>query len=218
MRSVFVKQLEELYSDLVEMGALAEHAISNASDALKYMDRSKARSAIEFDRKIDVKEADIENMCMKLLLHQQPVAHDLLLISAALRMIRDMERIGDQATDIAEIVMHMDGDVRPYDVAVHLPAMAELAKKMVKCSIDAFIRSSVELVEKTIAADDEMDALFIKTRDDMVKLVLQKPDKASVAMDLLMTAKYYERIGDHAENIAEWAEYSVLGKHRSEKL
>jgi len=217
MRSGFMRMMEDLFSELTMMGALVEHAIDRAAEALADMDKEKAIAAIEFDKEIDLKEKEIEGLCMKLLLHQQPVAKDLRLVSTALHMIRDMERIGDQAADIAELTMHMDAGTEPFAAARHLPLMAQSVQQMVKSSIDAFVKSDVELAEKTIADDDNIDTMFLETRDEMVKLISSKPEAANAAVDILMTAKYFERIGDHAENIAEWAEYSVTGRHRGEK-
>ena len=212
MRSQFDKQLAQLHRELIEMGALCEQVIALSSQALTNRDTALAEKVAPLDHEIDRKERDIENLCLRLLLQQQPVASDLRLISAALKMITDMERIGDQAADIAEIVIHtelMDG----YNSA-HIKKMTKAVSKMVTESVDAFVGSNLELAQDVINRDDEVDDLFIEVNNDLIKYITENPQNASAALDLMMTSKYLERIGDHAVNIAEWVEFSITGVHR----
>ncbi len=217
MRNQFDEQLSLLNKELLEMGALIEHAIESASQALMDQDVDAANKAIEFDKQVDQKERDIEALCLKLLLQQQPVARDLRLISAALKMITDMERIGDQAADISGIVIYLAGT--PYIKKLeHLPQMADTAIRMVTGSIDAYIKKDPVLAKKIIEMDDIIDDLFIVVKNELIERIHQNADNGEQAIDLLMVAKYFERIGDHAENIAEWVEYSITGVHKGEML
>ena len=214
MRNRFDEQLEELNTQLIEMGALAEHAIQSAAQALLHQDVAEARQAKRVDSEIDEKERTIESICMKLLLHQQPVASDLRLISAALKMITDMERIGDQAGDIAELVTFMAGE--PYiKKLVHLPQMAAATQRMLTQAIDAFVRRDLALAQQVMEMDDIVDGLFEEMKSELILLLPKDTANASQCIDFLMIAKYYERIGDHAVNIAEWVEYAITGVHRS---
>lgn len=217
MRSRFDEQLELLNKELLEMGALIEHAIESASKALINQDVASAKKAIEFDREVDQKEKDIESLCLKLLLQQQPVARDLRQISAALKMITDMERIGDQAADISGIVIYLAG--APYIKKLeHLPQMADAAIRMVKGSIDAYVKKDLTLAKKIIDMDDIIDDLFVVIKNELIERIHEKVENGEQAVDLLMVAKYFERIGDHAQNIAEWVEYSITGKHKGELI
>jgi phosphate transport system protein len=217
MRKQFDEQLDLLNKELLEMGALIEHAIESASRALIYQDIVLANKAIAFEKQVNQKERDIEALCLRLLLHQQPVASDLRQISAALKMITDMERIGDQAADISEIVIYLAG--APYIKKLeHLPQMAETAISMVTGSIDAYIKKDLALVKQIIKMDDIIDDLFIVVKNELIERIHQNSDNGEQAVDLLMVAKYFERIGDHAENIAEWVEYSITGVHIGEAL
>ena len=217
MRITFEEQLRLLNQELLEMGALIEHAIQSASEALIKQDVESANSAITFDREVDQKERDIEALCLKLLLQQQPVAKDLRLISAALKMITDMERIGDQAADISGIVIYLNG--KPYIKSLeHLPQMAEASIRMVSGSIDAFINKDLALAREIIAMDDIIDDLFDTIKGELIDLISRNPENGEQAVDLLMIAKYFERIGDHAQNIAEWAEFSITGVHKGAEL
>ena len=198
---------------LVEMGALVETAIAMATLALKSQDIVQAKQAIAYDKDIDHKEREIEQLCLKLLLRQQPIARDLRLVSAALKMITDMERIGDQAADIAEIAIMLAGT--PYIKELeHVPQMAEATVKMVKDSIDAFVANDLELAISVINHDDVVDELFDVIKFELVKLIRSNSNNGEQAMDFLMIAKYFERIGDHAVNIAEWVVFSMTGRHR----
>lgn len=211
MRSKFDEQLEYLNVELIKMGALCEEAISSAIKALLDDDREMARKTRDTDREIDQKERDIESLCLKLLLQQQPVARDLRVISSALKMISDMERIGDQASDIAEITEFISGS--EVQSRVHIRDMALSAINMVTESIDSFVKKDMELAEHVIQSDDIVDDLFAKVKAELITLIKSDNGSAEVSMDLLMIAKYLERIGDHATNIAEWVLFSITGKH-----
>lgn len=213
MRNKFETQLEELNRELIHMGALVEESIDSAVKALCNQDKEEARKAIAFDRKIDYKEKEIEDLCLKLILQQQPVARDLRQISAALKMITDMERIGDQAADISDIAIFL-AEEKYIKSLETIPKMADETIRMVTGSIDAFVKSDLELARSVIDSDDIVDNLFVKVKDDLITLVHQNPDNGRQAMDLLMVAKYFERIGDHAVNIAEWVVFSITGEHR----
>ena len=213
MRNKFETQLEELNRELIHMGALVEESIDSAVKALCNQDKEEARKAIAFDRKIDYKEKEIEDLCLKLILQQQPVARDLRQISAALKMITDMERIGDQAADISDIAIFL-AEEKYIKSLETIPEMAGATIRMVTGSIDAFVKSDLELARSVIDSDDIVDDLFVKVKDDLISLVHQNPDNGRQAMDLLMVAKYFERIGDHAVNIAEWVVFSITGEHR----
>ena len=213
MRNRFDEQLHTLNHELLEMGALIERAICNATTALVNQDVEAALQAIAADKEVDQAERDIESLCLKLLLQQQPVARDLRLISSALKMITDMERIGDQASDIAELVIYLSKE--PYiKELTHLPQMAENAIRMVTGALDAYVRKDVALAQEVMAMDDAIDALFVTVKDELIALIRHDAAAGSQAIDLLMIAKYYERIGDHAQNIAEWVEYALTGRHK----
>jgi len=217
MRNRFESQLQQLNRELLEMGALIERAIENASQALVKQDIAAAEHAITIDRDVDQKERDIETLCLKLLLQQQPVAGDLRLISAALKMITDMERIGDQAADISEIVIYLSG--KPYIKTLeHLPRMASAAIDMVSGSIDAYVKKDLTLAGRIARMDDVIDNLFDIVKNELIALIGEDAGNGEQAIDLLMIAKYFERIGDHAQNIAEWVEYSITGVHKGEEL
>ena len=213
MRNRFDEQLQTLNHELLEMGALIERAIRSATDALVKQDVEAALQAIAADKEVDQAERDIESLCLKLLLQQQPVARDLRLISSALKMITDMERIGDQASDIAELVIYLSKE--PYiKELTHLPQMAENAIRMVSSALDAYVRKDVVLAQQVMDMDDRIDTLFVTVKDELIALIRNDAAAGSQAIDLLMIAKYYERIGDHAQNIAEWVEYALTGRHK----
>ncbi len=213
MRSRFDDQLDALHTELIEMGALCENAISNAAEALLKGDLSLAKRAEEFDQEIDQKERKIESLALKLLLFQQPVAKDLRQVSAALKMITDMERIGDQAADISEIITM--ANIVPEDT-LHVGEMARATIKMVTESIDAFVQSDLALARAVMEYDDVVDDLFDRVKGELIELIGKSPERGEYAVDLLMIAKYFERIGDHAVNIAEWVEFSITGWHKGE--
>ena len=213
MRNRFDEQLHTLNHELLEMGALIERAIRSATDALVKQDVEAALQAIAADKEVDQAERDIESLCLKLLLQQQPVARDLRLISSALKMITDMERIGDQASDIAELVIYLSKEPYIKDLT-HLPQMAENAIRMVSGALDAYVRKDVVLAQQVMGMDDAIDALFVTVKDELIDLIRHDAAAGSQAIDLMMIAKYYERIGDHAQNIAEWVEYALTGRHK----
>lgn len=212
MRNRFDRQLEQLNNELIQMGSMIEHAIEMAVSALVNQDTEKAKEAMAYDVEIDRQERDIESLCMKLLLQQQPVARDLRLISAALKMITDMERIGDHAGDISEMTLLMSG--APYIISPEeIQGMAKETTDMVIKSIDAFVKRDMELAKKVIAQDDVVDDLFMKVKQDLIQMINKSAENGEQAADILMVAKYFERIGDHATNIAEWVIYSITGSH-----
>ena len=215
MRSRFDAQLAELNRELIEMGALCEEVIGMASKALLAGDLNLAASVAPLDSEIDHKEREIESICLKLLLHQQPVAKDLRQISAALKMITDMERIGDQAEDICEIVRFLSG--RSIENADLLSDMSRAVIKMVTESVDAYVKHDIMLAEKVIADDDTVDSAFDQVKGELIERIAKNPNDGEYALDLLMVAKYFERIGDHATNIAEWVIFSVTGIHKEDE-
>lgn len=208
MRSRFDEQLAQLERELIEMGALCEESIALAAKSLG--DGSLARQVAPLDTEIDRKERDIESLCLKLLLQQQPVARDLRQISAALKMITDLERIGDQAEDIAEIVI--SGQVNEGEEL--LRDMAASTIKMVTESVDAYVKHDTMLAEKVIAEDDIVDGWFDRVKHTLIRRMTIDPGEGERAVDLLMIAKYFERIGDHAVNVAQWVIFSVTGMHK----
>ena len=213
MRNRFDEQLHALNHELLVMGAMIERAIQSATTALVNQDVEAALQAIAADKDVDQAERDIESLCLKLLLQQQPVARDLRLISSALKMITAMERIGDQASDIAELVIYLSKE--PYiKELTHLPQMAENAIRMVTGALDAYVRKDLTLAQEVMAMDDAIDALFVTVKDELIAAIRHDAAAGSQAIDLLMIAKYYERIGDHAQNIAEWVEYALTGRHK----
>ena len=217
MGNLLDERLDRLSRELIEMGALIEHAIESASQALTDQDVSAAAKAIAFDQEVDQKERDIEALCMKLLLKQQPVARDLRLISAALKMITDMERIGDQAADISGLVIYLAG--KPYIKKLeHLTQMATAAIRMVTGAVDAFVKRDLALARQIIEMDDVIDDLFDIVKYELIECIRMDAASGEQAVDLLMIAKYFERIGDHAQNIAEWVEYALTGRHKGEPL
>ncbi len=211
MRAKFDRQLDLLNSELIEMGDLCVNAISSVVMGLFETDVAVGDKLTDFENQINHKEREIEGLCMRLLLQQQPVARDLRAISSALKMISDMERIGDQAFDIAEI-LGVIGDER-IKGAEHISEMAKAAIKMVTDSVQSFVNKDIDLVKKVISYDDVVDELFVNVKKELIKTITENPEKGEICLDFLMIAKYFERIGDHATNIAQWVEYSITGKH-----
>lgn len=197
------------------MGGLIEQAIEMGISALIKQDVEKAKQAMEFDEEVDHQEREIESLCMKLLLQQQPVARDLRLISAALKMITDMERIGDHAADISEMTILMSGSkYEGNQISIDLiKDMAKETTDMVIKSVDAFVKKDLELAHWVIGRDDVVDDLFAAYRRQMIDKINENVKNGEQATDMLMVAKYFERIGDHATNIAEWVIYSITGEH-----
>lgn len=211
MTTRFERQLEELHVQIITMGSLCEKVIAFSAKAIQGVDCSK--EVFDTDREIDAKEREIEAICMRLLLHQQPVARDLREISAALKMISDMERIGDQAADIADLSRFIDRN--SVQIPDEIERMAEQTVRMVTESIDSFVKADLDLCRKVINDDDLVDESFDQIKTQLAEMIYNKSMDAKPALDLLMTAKYMERIGDHAVNIAEWVEYSITGIHRN---
>ena len=214
MRNRFDQQLEKLNVELVTMGALCEDALTYAIRALFDRESDMAERAEEAEKQIDQMEREIEAICMRLLLQQQPVARDLRVISSALKMIGDMERIGDQAADIAEIVKYLDEEEVPN--LGHLREMSDFAAGMVTASINSFVRQDLNLAKKVILDDDVVDGYFEKVKEALIGLIAEGDRDGAFLLDVLMVAKYIERIGDHATNIAEWVVYSITGQHPEE--
>ncbi len=210
MRKTYEEQLETLHVELIQMGALCERAISAAVKTLVVNNETLVKEVSHLEQDIDQKERDIESLCMKMLIRQQPVAGDLRLISAAMKMISDMERIGDQAFDIADITRHLEDKDTFKDFPIK--DMAEATIRMVTDSVDSFVRRDVDLARKVMEADDFVDGKFQQIKDLAIEMLTIHPEESSFCMDLVMVAKYYERIGDHAVNIAEWVEYSITGE------
>lgn len=211
MRSRFDEQLALLNKELIEMGSLCEEVIALVTKALTKGDTALAERVAPLDREIDQKEREIEAMCLKLLLQQQPVARDLRQISAALKMITDMERIGDQAEDIAEIVQFL-GSYRAGEMET-LEKMAQATIGMVTDSVEAYVKTDLALAKSVVASDDIVDNYFLQEKKVLINAIATDPGSREYAVDFLMIAKYFERIGDHATNIAEWVIFSVTGVH-----
>ena len=215
MRNLFDSQLNTLHRKLIEMGSACETAIDLAVKALLEGNADIAHEAASHDREIDQMERDIEAICLKMLLQQQPVARDLRQISAAMKIITDMERIGDQAEDIGEIVPFLNG--RTGTECEDIRLMAETAQQMVRSSIDAYVNQDMALVKKVISMDDIVDDAFDRTKNTLIHMISSNREDGQYCLDLLMIAKYLERIGDHATNIAEWVEFSITGQHTKEE-
>lgn len=212
MRSQFDKELVLLNNELIKMGSLVEDRISSAVKALTQQDVKLAQSIIESDIEVDNMEREIESRCLKLILQQHPVAGDLRLISSILKIITDLERIGDHAQDISEISLLFSSEAYIKEL-IHIPQMAEATIYMVTKSIDAFVNGDVDLAYEVIALDDTVDHLFDIMKDELILLIREDVKNGQQAINFLMIAKYFERIGDHAENIAEWVVFSITGDH-----
>lgn len=214
MRKQYREKLDNISNQLIEMGSLMEQAIDNSIAALYEDEQDKAHLAIQLEEEIDKKEREIENLCFNIIMMEQPVAGDLRLISAAIKMITDMERIGDQAADIAEIALSLESSSEK-----HMPKLQEMTKeavKMVKNSIDSFVALDLEMAEQVIENDDVVDNYFLEIRGDLVNSIKQDSQNAGNFMDLFMVAKYLERIADHACNIAQWVIFAITGVHEDE--
>jgi len=213
-RVQFEAELNEMKDELVAMCRLTADMIASATTALVNFDRELGRSIGESDKKVDEYEMDIEKRCMRILIRRQPVARDFRVVSTALKMITDIERFGDQASDIGDLVYTMPGDTYIKKLT-HLSAMGELAVRMVRESVNSFIRNDEQLADEVIALDDAMDDMFIAVKDDLIELIRQDGEKnGDQAITLMMVAKYLERIGDHAVNVAEWTKYNETGVHQ----
>jgi len=216
MRNRFDRQLVQLNNELIEMGGMIEKAISDTVKALVNQDIELASNVIEYDEEIDHQEREIEQLCLKLLLQQQPVAKDLRLISAALKMITDMERIGDHATDISEITIELSKEsyIKKLD---HIQQMAKETMVMLVQSVEAFVNKDMDKARAVIVHDDVVDDLFNKVKAELIAMIHEDVNAGEQASDLLMAAKYFERIGDHATNISEWVIFSITGQHPDDK-
>jgi phosphate transport system protein len=213
VRNRFDRQLKELNNEMIEMGAMIEAAIEKAVSALVNQDVEKAKEAVKGDDVINHQEKNIENLCLKLLLQQQPVARDLRQISAALKMVTDMERIGDHAADISEITIALAS--QPYVKKLeHIQEMAKETMQMIVKAVDAFVEKDKEKAIAVMQQDDVVDDLFDTVKKELIGLIHENPENGEQAADLLMVAKYFERIGDHATNISEWVVFSITGIHK----
>ena len=212
MRDFFQEQLNQLNQELIRMGAACEEIIELASRSLTDYSADLAKSVSTVGTQIDESERTIETICMKLLLRQQPVARDLRVISAAMKMITDMERIGDQCEDIVEIAPHITA--HPNEKFPKIREMAKAAQAMVTEAVDAYVKQDLALARKVMAHDDVVDDYFTRVKSGIIDIIAAEPAHGEFALDLLMTAKYFERIGDHCTNIAEWVEFSVTGIHK----
>ena len=212
MRSNFDKELDLLNKELIKMGSLVEDRIKSAVEALINRDKNLAKEIIKGDIEVDNMEREIESRCLKLIIQQHPVAGDLRMISSILKMITDLERIGDHARDISEISLLFSGE-RFIKEITHIPQMAEATIYMVKKSIDAFVNKDIDLANEVIKFDDKVDHLFDIIKDELILLIREDVNNGEQAINFLMIAKYFERIGDHAENIAEWVLFSITGDH-----
>ena len=207
-RPTFEEALTQLNVELIKMGATVEKSIMDAVEAFKNHDEKLAK---------DIVAKDIEAQCLSLILRQQPVAGDLRVVSTALKMVTDMERIGDQASDIAELIPHL-GEGDTYDACSHIPAMAQVALEMVHGAINAFVEGDVQKAKEIINKDDIVDDYFDKVKNEVADLLREKTGSVDVILNFLMIAKYFERIGDHAENICEWVEFSKTGEYKDERI
>ena len=226
-RPTFEEALTQLNVELIKMGATVEKSIMDAVEAFKNHDEKLAKDIVAKDRIVDDMEKNIEAQCLSLILRQQPVAGDLRVVSTALKMVTDMERIGDhaeniieigdQASDIAELIPHL-GEGDTYDACSHIPAMAQVALEMVHGAINAFVEGDVQKAKEIINKDDIVDDYFDKVKNEVADLLREKTGSVDVILNFLMIAKYFERIGDHAENICEWVEFSKTGEYKDERI
>ena len=225
MRANFDNKLSELNKKLLSMAAMTEQIIAMSIKSLEEQDTKLARETVEFDAKINEAEREVERICLNLLLQQQPVfAEDLRRVSAALKMITDIERVGDQSADIADLNIQLIKKKQKWDLS-DISEMARAATQMVNDAIDAYVNDDENLARKVISSDDKIDELFVKTKDKSGHTKEKKTDEmpadkanSEKAIDTLMVAKYFERIGDHAVNIAEWVVFSVTGVHKTERI
>ena len=217
IRVEYDAQLTALTENLIHMGALAAEGIQQAVLALQQGNKELAKQVIAGDREIDALEKNIEHACLNLILRQQPVAGDLRQVSTALKVVTDLERIGDHASDIAELILRLKSD-HAYHIVKHLPVMAACAQQMVHNAIDAFIERDMDAAVQIIKKDDEVDDLFNQVKNEVIELLKASPDQADQGIDLLMIAKYLERIGDHAVNVCEWTQFSKTGALKNVRI
>lgn len=214
----FQEEIDKLNIELIKMGALIEESLDNVVKAFKTQDKELAKQVIKKDSEIDDMERLIESHCLSLIMRQQPVARDLRIVSSALKMVTDMERIGDQAADIARAILKIIDGEHIFTILSDIPEMASVVKKMVKGSIEAFVKSDMELTRTIIKLDDEVDALFSKIKREIIEILKQDTDSSDMCVSFLMIAKYFERIGDHAENICEWVEFNETGEYKNSRI
>lgn len=217
VRTEFEKELEQLHLRLIRMGGLAEESIDRSIVAYEKHDHELAQSIIDNDKQIDDLEREVETLCLRLLLRQQPVAKDLRAVSAALKIVTDMERIGDHAVGIADILLRVSNQSLIHTLD-HIPLMAHIASSMVKDSVDAFVHSDMRISREVINRDDEVDQLFHTIQQEIISILVQNTENADEAIDLLMITKYIERIADHAENIAQWVIFYVTGSWKDQQI
>lgn len=217
MRSKFDEQLLELNKEMIEMGNKIIQSIKNAIEALVARDENAAKEIMERDIEVDHLQKKIEGICFNLLIQQQPVARDLRTVTAAMKMVTDMERIGDHAADISEmtILMGQSSQINKFE---HISKMATETMIMLNHSIEAYVEKNVIKAKEVIEHDDIVDDLFVEAKKDVIELILNNPSEGEEATDILMIAKYFERIGDHATNIAEWVIYSLKQKEDSDEV
>ena len=212
MRMNFDRQLDHLNIELIKMGSLCEEAIGKTGIILTQNDMTLIEQVFELEEQTDRKHREIENLCMKLIMQQQPVAGDFRIVSSTFKMISDLERIGDQASDIAEILGYIGGKTSA--VSAVIADMARACIKMLTDSIDSFVKRDADTAKKVIDYDDVVDDLFTKAKIEITEMIRNEPENGELCIDLLMIAKYFERIGDHTTNIAEWVQYAVTGKYK----
>ncbi len=217
MRSKFDEQLLELNKEMIEMGNKIIQSIKNAIEALVARDENMAKAIMESDAEVDHLQKKIEGICFNLLIQQQPVARDLRTVTAAMKMVTDMERIGDHAADISEMTILM-GQNSQIDKFEHISQMATETMIMLNHSIEAYVEKNVIKAKEVIEHDDIVDDLFVEAKKDVIELILNSPSEGEGATDILMIAKYFERIGDHATNIAEWVIYSLKQKEDEDEV
>lgn len=217
MRKLFDQELEKLNVDLTKMGHLVELAIENMIDAFKHQDKALAKEIITNDRLINDMERTVESRAFNLILRQQPIATDLRNVTTALKIVTDLERIGDQAADIAEILMNFGGK-HAYRTVEHIPTMAKKAKMMVHEAIDSFIKKDLSTARLVKSMDDEIDTLFEEVKQEVAEIIKENGEKIDYCIDFLMIAKYLERVGDHAVNICEWLEFNQTGSVNDQRL
>lgn len=217
MRSKFDEQLLELNKEMIEMGNKIILSIKNAIEALVARDENMAKAIMESDAEVDHLQKKIEGICFNLLIQQQPVARDLRTVTAAMKMVTDMERIGDHAADISEMTILM-GQNSQIDKFEHISQMATETMIMLNHSIEAYVEKNVIKAKEVIEHDDIVDGLFVEAKKDVIELILNSPSEGEGATDILMIAKYFERIGDHATNIAEWVIYSLKQKEDEDEV
>jgi phosphate transport system protein len=217
LRSKFDEQLDKLNDSLIEMGQIVEQAINGATKAFMEKDVARAAKIVDEDDLIDDMEKEIERLCLKIILRQSPVAGDLKFVSAVLKIITDLERIGDHAADISEITLLLARHEYIKELH-HIPQMAELTMAMLNNSIDAFVKKDIEIAKAVIADDDKVDDLYMAIKGELIELIKKDVQNTDQAMDFITIAKYFERVGDHATNIAEWVVFSLTGVHKKTRI